>query len=175
MPELLRELADGGAISGETMAGDTASGPWIPLGQHPAAVGLFEPRPEYGLKATEFDRANMAGPPVDHRELIRLANQGYPVQVPGAQQSPRPPNDVEELVRATALANAAREAPMTFAPRENRRLRDFLFMILAGDGTGLILLLVFRHAPLAAFVVMGLMAIYTICLTWIMWGVMGRY
>jgi len=175
-PAILKELIEGGAISQETIAGDSETGPWIPLGRHGIAIDLFQPKRVFGLKATEFDRANTVGsPPVDHRDMIRAADIGTTVRKQGEPEPARAPNDVEVLVQKTAATNAAREAPMVFVKRENRRLRDFWFLMLVGNGTGGVLLFAFRHDPILLVGVISIMTVFTAGATWIMWAIMDRY
>jgi len=174
--EMLKELIETGVISEATVVGDSEAGPWTTLGRHGLAAELFQPKSAFRLKATEFHRANTASaPPMDHQEMIRMANQGSVGPKKGAAPAPRPINDVEAMVRSTAAANVAREAPMIFVPRKNRRRRDFLFLILVGDGIGALLLYTFRHYPLPLIGVASFMGLYTGAVTWIVWSVMGRY
>jgi hypothetical protein len=174
--DTLRELAADGVISPETIVGDSEEGPWIALGRYEIADELFKARRVFGFKDSEFVRANTQdSQPVDHNDLIWFANQRLPAQKQEEPQAERPPNDVQELVRSTTAANAAREPPMVFVKRQDRRRRDFIYLIAVGDGVGAVLLFVVRNEPLPMVLVAGCMGIYTTVVTWILFGVMDRY
>ncbi len=168
--DVLLQLVDGGAISQETLVADLVIGPWIPLGRHDIAGELFQPKRVFVLKPAEIHCVNTTdSPPVDHYEILRMANQGSSGCQKAASVPAKPSNDVEALVRETTLANAAREAPLIFVRRVNRRRRDYLFLIGAGNGIGVVLIIILRHIPLGLLGVVSLMTVYTVLVTLIMW------
>ena len=174
--ELVMQLVDGGAISQETLVADSEIGPWIPLGRHDIAGGLFPPKPVFVLKPAEIHRVNTTdSPPVDYHEIIRMANQGYSGFQKSASGPAKPDNDVAALLQENVRANAAKEPHLVLVPHKNQRRGDYLFLIGVGNGLGVMLMIGFRHDPLLLLGVAGCMAIYTACLTWFMWMIMDRY
>ena len=153
-PAQLRNWAESGVITPATEVAAEAGGPWVQLETLPAAADLFPKRVQFGFKTPAFENANRdSAPPVDHRELIALANQQRRVgpPVPRAPEV-KPATAWESDVHAMLRLNLAKEkahglnelAPMP--PRRSRRNRDYLVLM-----TGLALV-IFPILGVEAFV-----------------------
>ena len=170
----MRELADGGAITPATEAATDPTGPWSPLQTLPQS-GVFFPAPrQFQFKKREIEKANTPqSSPVDHHELIAAANRTPPGT--GAP-IPAPPNDVVQILEGVARKQAAHEAPLEIRRRSNRRLHDYLFLMIPLNAL-FVAALIWNglHNPT---VFVGLVAVFGMlnaCLIWIIFFVMDRY
>jgi hypothetical protein len=178
-PELLAELARSGVITPATEVSASAAGPWILLQAVGDYASIFPVRPAVQFKTKPFERVNRASDvPVDHRALIAAANR--PTPSPAAAESPRPanpapPNEVVEILRENARAQARFEKPVDLTPRSNRRRLDYLILMIAGNGFFIWRLIAGWGNPVTMVYSLGSLIILSIGITWVMYGVMDRY
>ncbi|HVZ64268.1 MAG TPA: hypothetical protein VG936_06835 [Lacunisphaera sp.] len=172
-PTHLHELAAGGAISLETESAEQVDGPWTRLATRPFSDELFPRRPELQFKAAEFEAVNRGSlPPVDHHELIAWANLPPPAATIGpgtsatpAAPRPEPRNDVLDIVREVARAEAQHAKPMVIPkkPLIGRRGRLLLAAIAAGNVVVVVTGFLYRPLDPASLQILGGWAIlYTI-------------
>ena len=133
-PEQLRELAVGGVVKPEMPAATAATGPWVPLGDLPAAAEIFPRRATPGFKDAAFAAANRPGEKgVSVADLIAAAQTEGPVLRPtlgvrAAEVPPspeRPLNDVQLLVRAVQAKEAEHARPEPERRRRPNRTRPW--------------------------------------------------
>jgi hypothetical protein len=154
----LRELAEGGAITPATEASADAGGPWSPLQTLPMRVLLFAERSPFQPK--EFERANVAGPPLDHRAVIAAASRpraaGPAAATPPRPATGSPAHDVFALLRlnlATEKGRGLHElAPRP--PKKSRRRRDY-FVVLGCIGAAIYAVLLFEAVLAVSLQVMA--------------------
>jgi len=170
----LRELADGGAITPATEAATDKTGPWAPLETFPQSEGLFPAPRQFQFKQREIEKASQPQlPSIDHRELIAAANRPLPPRT--SAPAPAPPNDVVQILQSVARKQAMHEAPMEFKRRPNRRLRDFLLLMVPVN-TLLIIALVWngRHDPALFVFLVAAAGLLNAGAAWIIFFIMGR-
>lgn len=176
-PDQLRTLAEVRAITPETHASAHAAGPWLKVQGRPDCAEIFPERRQFQFKGRAFENVNQApAPPVDHRELIAAANR-RPDAVPGAP-SPRPPpaaNDVLDIVRETTRAQTRHEKAVDLTPRPNRRLRDYLILMVLVNGFFVADLILTRGSMVTSIFGLSGIVFSSAGITWIMFGVMSRY
>jgi hypothetical protein len=178
-PELLTELAQSGVITPATEASASATGPWIPLQATEGCAEIFPVRPELGFKSQTFENANPASaPPVDHYALIAAANRPAPPPAKsGAQGTAGTPtaNEVVEILRENARIQAQFEKPLDLTPRSNRRRVDYLILMILVNGFFIWRLLANRGDPTTMVYSFSGIVLFSVGITWVMYGVMDRY
>jgi hypothetical protein len=178
-PELLTELAQSGVIAPATEASANAAGPWIPLQATEGCAELFPVRPALGFKSQTFENANPASaPPVDHFALIAAANRpASPQAKPGAQGTAGTPtaNEVVEILRENARIQAQFEKPLDLTPRSNRRRGDYLILMIPVNGFFIWRLLASQGDPTIMVYSFSGIVLFSVGITWVMYGVMDRY
>ena len=177
-PEQLRALAERELITSETEAAADAAGPWIALRESPVCASLFPAHPGFEFKAAVFERVNQpGGPPVDHHALIAAANRPPP-STPGVSPPPvAARNQVLEILQFNRECEkkAGLDELSARPPRSNRRMLDYWILFAIGNGFfGTTLCLGWSNASIMVYSISGLV-IFTVGLTWVMYGVMDRY
>jgi len=173
--EQLRELADGGAVNPQTEAATDPAGPWTALETFSQGAALFPAPQHFQFKKREIERVNHSQlPPVDHHELIAAANR--PLTPRASSQPPPLPNDVVQILQGVARKQVAREALMDIKPRPNRRLRDFLVLMIPLNGLliGAILWTGLR-SPIEFVFLVAALGILNAGAAWIIFFLMDRY
>lgn len=168
----LRELALTGVVTPATEAAENAAGPWIKIEAMAGWEDIFPERPQFRFKAKQFDSVNQpAETPVDHRELIAAANRAY--RAAPAAASPRPLNEVEEILQRNREREqqAGLDTLKRLPPVENRRRRDYWILMVGGN-----LVIFFGLNAIAGPIIAAMLAgLFTVAITWVMYGVMDRY
>lgn len=171
----LRELADGGAITPGTEAATDQTGPWAPLETLPQSAGLFRAPQQFQFKVREIEKVNQqAHPPVDHHELIAAANR--PLTPPSGTPPVPQPNDVVQILQSVARKQAVHEAPMEIKRRSNRRLRDYLLLMIPLNAFLITVLVWTGLGNPGMFVSLSAaIGVLNAGLAWLMFSVMDRY
>jgi hypothetical protein len=151
------------------------------------------PRKFYELKPREFQRVNPpaalprpgslpakkpAAPaptgPITVQDLIQQANAA-PAR-PGAGK-PAAANDVHGHLRTNLeSANAAGlNKIIPLAPRPSKRKRDYLLLMVVGNGGFLSLAAIGHSNPMLLVCGVSGAMVFTLGITWIMWVLMDRY
>jgi len=139
------------------------------------------PRKFYGLKAREFERVNKPepdAPGMNVEDHFRAAAAPPRRREPPLATTPAE-NDVHDLLRQNVERERAAglDRLKSMEPRQSRRKRDFLMLLAAGNGV-LLGVLAFGLSEGNAFIMGSAgagMLLFTIGVTWIMWGVMSDY
>jgi hypothetical protein len=177
--ELLAELAQSGVITPDTEASPEAAGPWIPLRAIEDCPSFFPVRPEVRFKSPTFDNVNLAPAlPVDHHALIAAANRPAPPPAkPGAQGTAGTPkaNEVVEILRENARIQAQFEKPLDLTPRSNRRRVDYLILMILVNGFFIWRMLASQGDPTTMVYSFSGIILFSVGITWVMYGVMDRY
>jgi hypothetical protein len=171
----LCELAESGVITPATKASSNRVGPWTPISEAGDYAAVFPLRTQLQFKARPFEAVNRpSDPPVDHHALIAAANWGRPAPPtaapPAAAQSG---NEVEDILRLNrerekqAGLDQLKPAP----PGSNRRRRDYLMLLISGN-----LVLFFGLNAIGGLALGGVVAaVFTVGLTWAVYGIMDKY
>jgi hypothetical protein len=171
----LRELAELWVITPATEVSESAAGPWTRIQEAAGCADVFRERTHYQFKAREFTRLNLdTTPPVDHRDLIAAANRGNSA-APGAppSASPKPLNAIEEIIKLNRERDPQRGADglKLMPPVKDRRRRDYWILLIGGN-----LVFFFGANALGGPAAGGIMVfMFTLGLTWVMYGVMDKY
>lgn len=108
--------------------------------------------PNYTLQPKVFDRVN----------------------VPASEPS-LAPTSVHQVLDQNNRVAAQFEKPLDLRPRPNQRRKDHIVLMLVGNGViGLGLFLLPRNILITAFGVSG-MVVFSLAVTWVIYGVMDRY
>jgi hypothetical protein len=178
-PELLAELAQSGVITPATDASPDATGPWMPLQTLGDYAGMFPPRPAFQFRTKPFEHVNHASDPaVDLRTIIAAANR--PPPPPATADSPRPAKapphiDVAEILRENARIQACFEKPVDLTPRPNRRRLDYLILMIVVNGFLVWRLIAGWGNPVTMLYSVSGLIVFSVGITWVMYGVMDRY
>jgi len=170
--ERLAELAQAEVVTPATDAAPAADGPWAPLGGREDCAALFPARPAVRFRAKDFTPVNRpAGAPVDVADWFATARG------PDAPRTPPEAPAVSADLRAILEVNRARERAAGLdhlpppPPRPNRRRRDYCLIVIGGN-----LVILLGVGWLAGFRLAVVMAtVFTVFVTWAMFGVMDRY
>jgi hypothetical protein len=97
-----------------------------------------------------------------------------PVNAPASAPAPTP-TSVHQLLDQNNRIAAQFEKPLEFRPQSNQRRRDYFILMLVGNGLiGLGLFLLPKNTLITAFGVSA-MAVFSLTITWVIYGVMDRY
>jgi hypothetical protein len=111
------------------------------------------PRQKYELKPKAIERIN---PPA-----------GSPVEDPLV---------VSDMLRQNVANDpTSTELPDMPEPPKSYRLRDYILLLVVGNGAFLSAFAVFPRNPVVVIFVLSGMTIFTIAVSWVMWVVMDRY
>jgi len=116
--------------------------------------------------------------PVDHHALIAAANRpAQPRAKSGAQGTAgtRAANEVVEILRENARIQAQFEKPLDLTPRSNRRLVDYLILMILVNGFFIWRLLASQGDPTTMVYSFSGIILFSVGITWVMYGVMDRY
>jgi hypothetical protein len=135
----VRELVEGGVVTGKTYVATPGASAWVRAEAVPWIAEMLPQRAQFGFKAAIFEKANReSAAPVDHRELIAIANQPRQVGPPVARGPELKPADAwENDVVALRRLNLAKENALGLnelpppPPRRSRRTRDYI-VLMAG-------------------------------------------
>lgn len=162
----LRTLGEVGTITPETEVSVQPEGPWAKLQDAPDCVEIFPPRRQFQFKTREFENVNQ--PPAPAAAGPAPAGTPPPLLPPAAV-------DVMEIVRENTRIQTGYEKPLDLTPPPNRRRRDYLILMVAANGFFVTSLILGRgNASVMVFSFSGIV-ITSAALTWVMYGVMGRY
>ena len=171
----LRELAESGVIMPATESSLSGAGPWTAICEVGDYAEVFPQRTKLQFKATLFERVNQPSDlPVDLHALIAAANRGRPAPPAGSPPAAtRPGNQVEDILRLNRehekRAGLDQLKPMPPAP--NRRRRDYLGLLVGGN-----LVILLGLYSLGGLALGGVLAVvFTLCLTWALYGIMDKY
>ncbi|MEZ0216276.1 MAG: DUF4339 domain-containing protein [Rariglobus sp.] len=151
---VLKQLAEVGTITPDTLhAAESEPNDWTPLRDSQVLHDeLFPARPHYTLDANR---------PVEH------VNHPDNTAVPS----------VDEMLRANIARQRAAEGELLTPqpPRSNKRRRDYLFLVIAGNALGLLVFILLPSNPLVLVYLLAFFVIYNLGLAWTLYGVMDRY
>ena len=175
--EQLVALLGSGTISPDSPASEKEEGPWAPLATLPIGSILFPKRSALVLKADAARpnaslEANLK--PVDHREVIAMANA--PKDLSQAPPLPSKKNDVETLMDRLTHQMKSTEPP--FVPKKPNRRRLWDFVITAAvSNVGICALYIglAGHSPIMLAFLPLLLGPLNAGLLWVFFVVMGRY
>jgi hypothetical protein len=171
----LCELAESGVITPATDSSPRGDGPWTVIRDAGDYHGVFPLRAQLQFKARPFKAVNRpSDPPVDHHALIAAANRGRPAPPAGAPLvTAQSGNEVEDILRLNrerekqAGLDQLKPAP----PGPNRRRRDYLMLLISGN-----LVLFFGLNAIGGLALGGVVAaVFTVGLTWAVYGIMDKY
>ena len=96
------------------------------------------------------------------------------VNVPASLPAPTPTSAHEHLDQNKRVA-ARFEKPLEFRPGTNQRRRDYFVLMLAGNGLiGLAIVVLPKNILITAFG-LSAMVVFSLIVTWVVYGVMDRY
>jgi hypothetical protein len=131
------------------------------------------------FRARLFEEVNRSSaPPVDLHALIAAANRPAPLQAGAEPPRPAgaaPPNELVQILRENARIQAGFEKPVDLTPPPNRRRFDYLILMIPGNGFFAAALVAGWGHPTVMVYALGGMVIFSVGVTWVMYGVMGRY
>jgi hypothetical protein len=178
-PELLAELAHSGVITPATEASADVAGPWIPLQALGDCGRMFPLRPAVRFKTKAFENVNRASyPAVDLPAIIAAANRPPPATAaaePPRPANPGPPIDVMEILRENARFQARTEKPVDLTSRSNRRRRDYLILMIVVNGFFIWRLIAGWGNPVTTLYSLAGLIVFSVGITWVVYGVMDRY
>lgn len=151
--EVLRQKAEVHAITPDTSSAvESAPETWVPLRDLPDLAGtLFPPRPHYTLAPRPVECVNATGPG----------------NAPSVQDLLRVNLDHE------CAANQGLLAPQ--ATRPNRRRRDYLLLVVAGNALAALAWTILPASPFTLVPLFSFVVMFNISVPWILFGVMDRY
>lgn len=173
--ERLCELAESGVITAATEVSPRSDGPWTAIREAENYAGVFPQRAQFQFKGRPFAKLNRpSDPPVDHHALIAAANRGRPGPPAGAPPAAaRPGNAVEDILRLNREheKRAGLDQLKPQPPVPNRRRRDYLMLLIGGN-----LVILLGLNAVGGLALGGMLAVvFTLCLTWALYGVMDKY
>lgn len=171
----LCELAESGVITPATESSPGGNGPWTAIRDAGDYSGVFPLRAQFQFKARPFEAVNRpSDPPVDHPALIAAANRGRPASpASGPPAVARTTNEVEDILRLNREyeKRAGLDQLKPMPPVPNRRRRDYLMLLIVGN-----LVLFFGLNAIGGLALGGMVAaVFTLVITWAMYGVMDKY
>lgn len=97
-----------------------------------------------------------------------------PVNAPASEPAATP-TSVHQILDQNNRVAAEFEKPLEFRPRPNQRRKDYLVLMLIGNGLiGLAIVLLPRNILITAFG-LAAMVVFSLAVTWVLYGVMDRY
>jgi hypothetical protein len=152
----LCELAESGVITSATESSQSGIGPWTAIREAGDYAGVLPQRAQLQFKARPFEKVNQPSEPP----------AGGPAAAP-------PGNEVENILRLNrerekqAGLDQLRLAP----PVPNRRRRDYLMLLIGGN-----LVIVLGVGAIAGPIIAAMLAaVFTVGVTWVLYGVMDKY
>lgn len=150
---VLRQKADVAALSPDTrVAPENEPNLWAPLRDYQVLCSeLIPERPHYTLGAHAIERVNDSTlPAAPSVQEILSSNLAHERRVEG------------HLLKAVP-------------PRSNRRLRDYLGLVVAGNLFSALAWVLLPAHPMVVVPLLGFVVIYNVGLAWVLFGVMDRY
>lgn len=147
----LRDMASVRVFSDEAFIAGEFTDDWVPICAQPALRdAIFPPGRKLTLKEKNFVSVN----------------------TPASD----PPPTIEEILRKNIAHQTAHEAPLSLEDRRpNRRRRDFIFLLLAGNGGIAALTALLPHNPVALLFALAFVVMFSLSAYWIMFHIMERY
>jgi hypothetical protein len=173
--EQLQELAELWVITPATEVSESAAGPWTSIQEATEYADVFRERTQYQFKAKEFAKLNRyTTTPFDNWELIAAANRGNSAATGSPPlASSKSPTTVAEVLKLNRRhqRQAGLDGLKPMPPVINRRRRDYWIVLIGGNLFFFFVLNAFSGLAGAALMAF----LYTVGLTWVMYGVMDKY
>jgi len=110
------------------------------------------------------------------REKFELKPKPFEMVNAPLSQEPSEPIQVEKILRDNLkIGNEAKPFVLDLEKKTSRRKRDYILLMVGGNAVILLLFSFLPHDPLVRLFGWSAVGLFSLAVTWVMWGVMDNY